>query len=185
MKEIWKKFNEVELTHSSVHHLIAIHKLHKEYGYARAIDIAKFLNITRGSVAITLNKLKKRGYIREDDNKFLSLTDDSQQLVNGILSKRRIVVRFFMEVLQLSEEDAEIDACKIEHLLSHKTGEKMMSFMGYFLSDSETAKAFREGFREFSYHCQSSGECDTCETECYFSGRPVQEENSVQSITEK
>lgn len=185
MKEIWKKFNEVELTHSSVHHLIAIHRLHKEYGYARAIDIAKFLNITRGSVAITLNKLKKRGYIEEDDNKFFSLSDDAQQMVNSILSKRRIVQRFFVEVLHLSEQDAEIDACKIEHLLSHHTGEKMMAFMGFFLSDSPVAKAFREGFREFTYQCQSSGTCDTCETECYFSGRPIQEESSVQSLTEK
>ena len=144
MEEIWKKFDETALTHSSVHHLMAIHDLRKEQGYARAIDIANFLNITRSSVSITLHKLMDKGYISEDKNKILSLSGKGEMVVNSVLSKRRVIKQFFQEVLGLSDERAEIDACKVEHLLSEKSGKMLMSFMGYFLSGEVDARRFRE-----------------------------------------
>ena len=169
MEDIWKKFNEIELTHSSVHHLFAIYTLRKEHGYARAIDIARHLNITRGSVGITLNKLKKRDFIQEDENKFYSLTEKGRQTVGQALCQRRVAFKFFQDVLQLSPENAETEACKIEHVLEHDTGEKMLSFMRYFLSDQPEARAFRDGFEKFVGSCEMDGLCEFCDIECYVS----------------
>ncbi len=171
MKEIWKKFDETELTHSSAHHLMAIHTLLKENGYARGIDIAHYLDITRGSVSITLNKLKAKGYISEDSNKFYQLTESGQQVVDSILSKRHIVESFFRDVLQIPAEIAEEDACKVEHLLTRETGQRMMTFLGYYLSENPEAKSFREGLHSFSYLCRETGECEICEVSCYLAGK--------------
>ncbi len=171
MKETWKKFEENELTHSNAHYLMAIFELLKKNGYARAIDVAKYLDITRGSATIALNKLKQRGYIIEDENKFFKLTAIGTDLVNGVFSKRHILEQFLTEVLHLSPENAEIDACKIEHLISHETGEKLLSFMGFFQSGREEVRQFKESFKEFSYHCKSAKNCRVCETECFYTGK--------------
>ena len=44
------------------------------------------------------------------------------------MAKRVIVKTFLSDVLGVSEEQAEIDSCKIEHLISHSTGERLEEF---------------------------------------------------------
>jgi DtxR family Mn-dependent transcriptional regulator len=168
MKDVWKKFEQTELTHSSIHHLLAINSLKKENGYSRSVDVANHLNISRASVSITVTKLREKGFVREDKNRFLSLSKKGKELVNSVLSKRRIVEQFFREVLDLSSQEAEVEACKVEHLLSEPTGKKLISFMGYFLSTQPDAMKFREGLEKFSYICSTTKECHVCELNCFF-----------------
>jgi hypothetical protein len=62
--DTWKEFEANELTHSAAHHLLAIHEVGAAYGgWARVSDIARRLNITRGSVSINLRTLKKHGWV--------------------------------------------------------------------------------------------------------------------------
>lgn len=173
-----KKSDGSELSHSSVHYLLAVHSLIKQNGYARGIDIARHLELTRGSVSITINKLKNKGYIVEDVNKFYQLTERGGEVVNSVLSKRRIANIFFKNVLMLPDKIAEADGCKIEHLLSKQTVEKLLSLVGYYLSDNEETIAFREGFKDFYYQCQSHENCQICEMKCYFA------ENNLQNRSE-
>jgi len=140
---IWKKFDEVELTHSSEHHLIAIYRLLDEYGYARGTDIAKFLNLTRGSVSITLGKLEEKEYISTDVNKFYKLTSKGQDVVENILRKRDILRKFFGDVLGLRGDEAKIEADKIEHLISETASDRLEELVESFLTDSSEARQFR------------------------------------------
>jgi Mn-dependent DtxR family transcriptional regulator len=133
--------------------------------------VAKYLNITRGSATIALGKLKQKGHITEDANKFFRLNQSGMELVNGVFSKRHILIRFLTEVLHLSPETAEVDACKIEHLISRETGEKLLSFMGFFKSGRKEVIRFKESFKEFTYSCQSARDCQVCETECFYAGK--------------
>jgi DtxR family Mn-dependent transcriptional regulator len=172
MKDIWKEFDATELTHSSIHHLMAVHQLIKENGYARSVDISRLLNLTRGSTSITLHKLIQKEYLERDANKFYRLTKRGNELISSVLNKRNIVKQFLSEVLNLPEEIAETDACKVEHLLSKNTGRKLLSFMGYFLSDNTRARDFRIGFDEFQFSCHADN-CQFCENNCFFSEKQI------------
>ena len=167
-KETWKKFDEVELSHSNTHYLLAIHTLHKEHGYARVVDVSRFMDITRGSASITLQKLKDRGYIAEDENKFLKLTEGGRQFVESVISKRRMLILFFTEILGVAQDVAEEDACKMEHLLSQETGEKLITLINFVLSNNKEAVEFRSHFKKFEFVCDSAVECKVCENNCYF-----------------
>ena len=57
------KVSEIELSHSMTHYLLVIHDLKEKSGYARVTDISKRLNITKGSVSIATNNLKKKGLV--------------------------------------------------------------------------------------------------------------------------
>ena len=169
IRDVWKKFDEAALSHSSVHHLLAINTLQKEQGYVRGIDVANYLQLTRGSVSLTLKKLKEKGYILEDHNKFLRLSEKGQRLVNAVLSRRRLVHLFFSEVLGVPGRIAEEDACKVEHLLTKQTSARLLSFLGLYLSENKKAVRFRDEFRKYSHHCDTiSEQCHICEIECYF-----------------
>ncbi len=126
--DVWKEFSENEITHSAAHHLLAIYELHEKRGYARVTDVAKFLDITTGSASTNLKSLKVKGLIEEDDNKFLSLSEVGKTLTETILGRRQIIEDFLINVLGVSDDQAGIDACKTEHLLSTETASKMKSF---------------------------------------------------------
>lgn len=126
--EVWKEFSENEITHSAAHHLLAIYELHQKRGYARVTDVAKFLDITTGSASTNLKSLRARGLIDEDENKFLSLSEEGRNLAEAILDRRGVLEEFFIKVLEISKHQANIDACKTEHLLSSETTKKMRDF---------------------------------------------------------
>ena len=166
ISDVWKKFEENGLTHSSMHHLMAIYELLKSKGYARGIDVANYLDISRSSVSVTLHKLLAKGFIIEDDNKFFLLTEEGKELTNSVLSIRKIVKMFFKDVLDLPEQIAEEDACKVEHLLNHKTGENLYKFVAFFMSSDPTSKEFREKFSNYNHKCNDD-DCEICDDNCF------------------
>jgi DtxR family Mn-dependent transcriptional regulator len=133
--ETWKEFEANELTHSAAHHLLAIHKLGAKYGgWARVSDIAKQLAITRGSVSINLRALKKRGLVETDEHRMVRLSPKGLEIVQAVQSKKEAFRTFLIDVLGVSELQAEIDSCKVEHLISHETTERLAQFLEHFKS---------------------------------------------------
>lgn len=125
----WKKFEENEITHSAAHHLMAVHELKEQQGYARVVDVARKLNITSGSASTNLKSLKTKGLILEDDNRFLDLSEEGLALAELVLRRKKVLVEFLENVLKVSADQAEIDACKTEHLISLETTRKLEKFV--------------------------------------------------------
>ena len=165
--EIWKEFEANELTHSAAHHLIAIHDVGGDYGgWARVSDIARRLSVTRGSVSINLRALKKRGLVITDEHRMVKLSTKGHKIVQGVLANKTAVKTFLCDVLGVAESQAEIDSCKIEHLISHPTSERLVQFMRFLASDAPAAQEVREGFRNFHNHCPDSKTCSVCKDRC-------------------
>jgi len=167
IQETWKSFEQNTITHSLAHHLMAIHTLIKECGYARATDIAKYLSVSRANVSVTLEKLKEKNYVKEDDNRHLFLSSPGKNIVYDVFSKRKVIKSFFHQVLDLDINEAEENACKIEHLISNKTAKMWISFMGYIMSDEEETLKFRKNLKLFQYQCMDVDNCDICEVTCF------------------
>lgn len=129
MEEVWKQFEENEITHSAAHHLIAIMKLKAKNGYARVTDVAKSLKITSGSASTNLKNLKNKGLVEEDENRFLHLSDKGEKQAKFVIRRKKALLDFLINVLKVSREQAEVDACKTEHLLSVETTRKLEQFL--------------------------------------------------------
>ena len=97
--DTWKEFEQNVISHSAAHHLMAIDDLVGRLGYARVSDIARQLNITRGSVSISLKPLKEAGLIVQDENRHLRLSASGQRLVDAVKTKRRLIQRLLTELL--------------------------------------------------------------------------------------
>lgn len=170
--EVWKSYEENTLTHSAAHYLMTIHELLESQGYARVTDIAKRLNITRGSCSISLKPLKKRGLVVEDANKFLSLSEEGRRMAEIVERNDELLEQFFRDVLGVNAEQAEIDACKIEHLLSIESSVKLCNFIECIRSESKTARAFLQALREHQDHCRHEAKtCPHCQDTCFFEAK--------------
>jgi Mn-dependent DtxR family transcriptional regulator len=183
-KEVWKEFEDNLLTHSAAHYLMTIHELLETQGYARVTDIAKRMNITRGSCSISLKPLKKRGWVTEDPNRFLKLSDEGRRLAQIVEKNDELLETFFREVLGVDAEQAEIDACKIEHLLSVESSVKLAAFIRLMREDDDAVKKFRDRLRRDAPACSHDvKECVVCREVCFFDEKPARRRTAAARVT--
>jgi len=147
--DIWKEFEHNPVSHSVAHHVVAIANLREKQGYARVSDVAKALNITRGSASLTLKSLRQKGLVLEDDNRFLLLSEGGQFIADSVRGKKDVVKKFFSQLLGVPAEQAEVDTCKIEHLISEATAQRLARLLRFLESGHPRAKAFLEAWKKY------------------------------------
>ena len=92
--------------------------------------------------------LKERGYVGEDHNRFLELTEKGVKVVSDTESTRLVMQRFLVEALGMDQDDAMIDACKVEHLISSETRSRLKWFLSVLFSDTKCAKCFLDDLKK-------------------------------------
>lgn len=106
-------------------YLETILTLQKRQGYVRSIDIANELEFTKPSISRAMKILRENDLIVMDENKMITLTELGQKKANEIYERHKTIARFLMEVVGVDETIAENDACRIEHVISEETMEKI------------------------------------------------------------
>lgn len=172
--QVWKSFAANEVSHSMAHYLTTIHDLHQTRGYARVSDVADELAVTKGSVSVQMKHLKKKGFVTEDKNRHLNLTPVGEAIAREVLSNREVLIQFISNVLGIPADQAETDACKIEHLLSHDTSQQILALVQILLSDDTDARKFIKKFKNFKLSCPTLEECGLCEDRCLLEVEPCQ-----------
>ncbi len=92
--------------------------------YVRAIDIVHSTGYTKPSVSRAVGLLKANGQIEVDENGYITLTERGKGLASKILERHRVLSDFLMQI-GVGEQTASDDACKMEHIISDETFEKM------------------------------------------------------------
>ncbi len=134
------KIPKSSLSHPMVHYLLTIHKLKENKGYARITDVAKELDLTKGSVSTAIKSLMEKGLIEhEEETKFLNLTEEGHHFVHEILTTRTLLFYFFRDFLGVDEKTANQDACLMEYLMAEKTSNKLFEFMKRLVTKSSSS----------------------------------------------
>lgn len=115
----------VKYTPSREDYLISIYLLREKRGMVRSIDVVQMLGYSKPSVCNGIHLLQKHQLVSMDEQKFLYLTPEGERQAVQIYERYQTVLRFLQEVLRVSERTAYQDACKIEHIISTETLEKM------------------------------------------------------------
>jgi Mn-dependent DtxR family transcriptional regulator len=163
--EIWKRFNDKELTHSMAHYLQAVAGLKEEKGHARVGDIADRLGVSKSGVTSMLRSLSSRGLVTHEPYGCVELTEDGSRLARQTESNRQVLTMFFTSILRVPEEIAYEDACMIEHLVGPESMIQFLRLTAFIGSDDPTAERFRSAFRQYQHHCASKAaakECPVC-----------------------
>lgn len=108
-------------------YLETILKLQEKNGRVRSIDIARELQYSKPSVSRAMSILKERGLI-EIEERAISLTEDGKEIAENIYSRHQFLQRF-LEDLGVDEQTAEDDACRMEHVLSEESYQRLKQFI--------------------------------------------------------
>ena len=105
---------------SAENYLERILMLRERLGYARSVDIATELQVTKPSVCIAMKRLRENNYIEMDNDGLITLTPEGLAIAERIYDRHKVLTSFFC-YLGVSKENAAADACKVEHDLSEET----------------------------------------------------------------
>ena len=130
------------LSESLEDYLEIILQLQQEKRVARVRDIAKSKGVSNASVSNALARLARDGFVVHEAHEFVELTERGAELARRVLRRHEFLISFLRDVLQVSPETAETDACAIEHQVSAETLERLASFYQFVRSCPKVGSGF-------------------------------------------
>ena len=114
----------MKLHASGEDYLETILVLQKKLGMVRSVDVARHMGVSKPSVCVAVNTLKDGGFITMDEDHFIHLSNVGRKVAEKSYERHS----FFTEQLiaaGVDPEIAEADACRMEHVISSESFEKM------------------------------------------------------------
>ena len=110
-------------------YLEAVLFIERKKGRVKSIDVANYLGVSRPSVNRALTNLQEMGYVSKPIYGEVTITDEGRKRAEVVAKKHVALTQLLTDVLGVSREVAEKDACKIEHDISDETTEKLIEYL--------------------------------------------------------
>jgi len=128
-------------------YLEAIWNLQNKKGYVKAKDIAEKLEVSRPSVSEMIKKLSENSYILYEKYGGIVFTAKGKKLAQEIKKRHTLLVEF-LTIVGVDEQNAQQDACKLEHDVSPETITCLLEFVEFIGLLPESSK-WKENFQEY------------------------------------
>ena len=119
----------MKIQESGENYLETILLLEMRNGTVRAVDIANELSYSKPSVTRAMGVLKKAGLVDQELYGTIQLTEAGRKRANEIYDRHVLIKEFLMTVLSLDARTAETDACRIEHIVSQTTIDRIRALL--------------------------------------------------------
>ncbi len=112
------------LTKSIEDYIEAIYMIEQEKENIKSVDIASKLGVSKPAVNKAMNELNNLNLIQKSNYSNIVLTDEGRELAQKIYDKHILIYEFLISI-GVSKETANVDCCKIEHVISDETAKCM------------------------------------------------------------
>lgn len=142
-----KRVGRLMVTERTEDYLEAIHLISLQKGYAKVKDIAELLHVAPPTVTEMFKKMQKNGFIHYERYSGVTLTEKGKTVAIKTQKKHDTLVQF-LQILGISEEIADQDACRIEHVVNKETMKRLTAFVE-FVQKSEEIPHWLQRFNKF------------------------------------
>lgn len=111
----------MKLNESSENYIKAIYELQSCQQTVRSVDIARMLGYSKASVCIAMKKLMQKKLIEMNSKKEIHLTTIGKKTAAGLEKKYTLLKHLLTAVLNVDEQTAAQDACRMEHGISNQS----------------------------------------------------------------
>lgn len=101
--------------------------LSRELEFVHRIDIARRMGVSQPAVQKAIKLLAEGGYISAD-GMHIYLTDNGKKYAESVYN-RHCIIRSFLRLHGVNDEDADKDACEMEHVISPATFAMMEEYV--------------------------------------------------------
>ena len=95
----------------------------------RSVDVATKLGVSKASVNKAVNALKEKGLVDQPYYGDITLTDEGYEYGRAILDRHHLLFTFLNQVLEIPEDQADAEACLMEHAISDESFEKWVAYI--------------------------------------------------------
>ncbi|MBN1844409.1 MAG: transcriptional repressor [Sedimentisphaerales bacterium] len=148
-----------ELSSRLEDYLEAIYLLCQDKHFAHAQQIADYLQVSKSSVSWALNQLASKDLIHYSPYEAIRLTEKGHKLGQWLSRRHEQIKQFLTEVLGVNGELAEVNACRLEHVLDKEVLQRMRDFMGFL---DRCPRAGRQWMKGFGFYCDQGKRRDSC-----------------------
>ena len=117
------------MTSSLEDYLEAVFVLSEQKDSIRVTDIASFLGVSKPSVNRAVNTLTQNGFLEHVTYGDIIITPEGESYAANVLRRHKLIKQFLIKTLGVDEENAENDACKMEHVMSPVTIDKLYEYL--------------------------------------------------------
>ena len=114
----------MKIQESAENYLETILMLSQKMQHVRSVDIANELSYSKPSVSVAMKKLRESELIVVDEDGFITLTEEGMEIANKMY-ERHSLLSDWLVFLGVSRETALEDACRIEHVISEESFERI------------------------------------------------------------
>ena len=107
---------------SAENYIETIFVLSQKKTAVRSVDIATELGYSKPSVCVAMRNLREKGYITTDGDGLITLTESGMNIAKNIYQRHETITNWLMRI-GVSSDQAAIDACRIEHVISRESFE--------------------------------------------------------------
>ena len=119
----------MRIQESGENYLETILILRNRNGYVRSIDVANELGFSKASVSRAMSILKEAGLLVMEQNGNLVLTDAGMRKADAVYERHTLIARFLEQTLGVDHETAVGDSCRIEHIISEESFQRIKKYV--------------------------------------------------------
>ncbi len=123
-------------------YLEAIRTLSDNHGSVRVTHLSEVLHVSKPSVTAAVSRLSSEGLVLHERYGAIELTRRGKAVADDVCKRHEALWVFLTEILGVSEETAETDACRLEHHLSPDTSRRLAGFVEAVLRRAEGRPAW-------------------------------------------
>jgi len=147
-------------------YLETIYHIVSEKKAARAKDIAVRMAVNSASVTGALRLLAEKGHINYAPYDVITLTPGGETLARDIVRRHEILKDFFTKVLDVDDQVAEDNACRMEHAVSPLIIDRLVRFVEFVQVCPRGGEEWISGFRQFCVKTDAVSGCENAISKC-------------------
>ena len=148
-----------EQTASMEDYLEAIANLGEGRKVVRVKQISEMLGVKMPSVTSALKKLSEQELVEHERYGHIKLTPEGNKVARDVIRRHKALTRFFGQALGINEETAEEDACKIEHVISSLSMERLAKFVEFIEACPLGSANFPSRYEYYLEHGELPRDC--------------------------
>lgn len=138
--------SQKDITGSLEDYIESIYRILGKNTVARVRDIAEEMDVSPASVTPAMKRLDHMGLVNYSKRSYIELTETGLAVARRTITRHRLLSRFLTEILGTHREQAEEDACAMEHHLSDSSMERLAAFFEFLAACPELQNLLRKGF---------------------------------------
>ncbi len=152
----------LQLSSTMEDYLETIYELQRTDNGARVKDIARLMQVKMPSVTSAVRTLKQEGLITQERYRAIELTERGREVAEDLRRRHILLAGFLTDILQLDAEQADGEACELEHGLSRETLRRLTGLIEFIKRCPRCGEDWLNHLRGRWEDCACDHDCREC-----------------------